>query len=128
MARAYTKYSDMDDFFDMGIQDDSAKMVAPSKEIDKNTPEYEYIETCFLDFKDVYKLDIIPRENNIFDLSIKINELKSSTFNSYKEHYNNISENMNNIDESLLRVRLKYPHTNINVSINNKTINLTIEI
>lgn len=112
----------MDDFFS------GSEVIDEKPEKNNITPEYEYIETCFLDFKDVYKLKIKTRSENRFEISIKIEERKSSTFGSYKDYYNNISENMNNIDESLLKVRMKYPHSNITVSVNERSIDLKVEI
>lgn len=128
--RGYGDYiSDNDDFFSSDTSYGLDDVVAEEKKAETEiTPEYEYLETCFLDFKDVYKLKIKSKNNNKFDVSIKVEEMKSSTFGSHKDYFNNISENMNNIDESLLKFKLKYPHSNINVSVNDKSIDLKIEI
>ena len=51
-------YDEPDDFFSSDTPFGLDDIVEEKKTETEITPEYEYLETCFLDFKDVYKLKI----------------------------------------------------------------------
>lgn len=125
--KAYYDYDEHGDFFDNFATDVETKPdVETCTKSGKISPEQEYIEVCFLDFKDSNRFSITS-SGYTFKIKIPINIIKSSTFLSYKNFYNSISNDMDNIDESLLKVKMKYPHSNTTISVDDY-INIKIEI
>ena len=123
--RSRPDYDDYDDFF-TPIDSAIATAVATMKEVKEDTnPEKEYIDLCFIDLVDTNTFSSVARNGNI-DSTIKIEsrKRKSNTFSSYKSYYDEIYNKMNLIEDSILKVKLKYPHCNVAIEVEDSYIGL----
>jgi hypothetical protein len=124
-----TPMDDYDDYFSdveirRAVEALSASPTEPKME--KTSVEKDYIDICFIDLKDTNSIETTIARNDNIDAAIKINSIKkSNTFSSYKTYYDEVYNKMNIIEDSIMKVKLKYPHCNVTIKIEDNYISLS---
>ena len=109
------------------IEQEQAEIETQTKIEYLSTIEKDYIDICFIDLTDKSSFESKLGRDGIIDSYIKIDSVKSTnTFQSSKEYYFEIYEKMNIIEDAILKIKLKYPHCNISIQVNETHINLKI--